>query len=1165
MLFTLNFKVMKKFMHLYSVSDKYYLFKRLLIMKLTLLFLLIFNICAFADVYSQTKISLNVKDADLKQVLQTIERNSSYRFVYSERKTPTDKKVTINATNKNVTEVLDEILGNLNLIYKDQGNNLLAISTPDKMAEYLAEQQAAFKVTGIVTDISTGETLIGATIRVKGANITTNVDVGGKFSIEVPNANSILVVNYIGYTELEVPVEGKTVLDIKMSKLTTNLDEVVVSGFGLTAKRATVTGSIATVTADELAHTRAVSSSGALVGRIAGLTFRQNTGRPGFSPDIQIRNFGQALLVIDGVIRQDPPSNTNSSFNNLDFNDIESISILKDASAAIYGLLAANGVIVITTKKGQRGQKPTISYNGYFGEQEVKTFNQPADIKTYIIGIVQSETYRNVADASRTISRAEYDLYMNPTDEKHQGFDWYKYIYIPAGQNYHSASISGGSENMDYYVSGGALAQHSMFRNFGSGFSRNNGQINVNANISKRVKVGISVNGRRDNTNSAPSMSDDYDFLVDAAFSNLPTFRPYANNNPLYPAQSAPIDQQRSYSLVNYGAIGTENTTRNSFQTNANIEISLFTGLKARAQVGYSYVNSTDHRHRKSPIFYTYDATTDNYNVVQPVSNSRIVWETVQSTQNTSTNFQLDYKKSIGKHNFQAVVGVEATTFFNPRIDVQGQPAANGISYIPNIGTINSFTDDISNKTTRQGYLSRLNYDYDGKYILELNGRYDGSGNYTPSNRWGFFPSASVGYRISQEDWWKKSAIFGKINELKIRASYGILGNLLGSNAAYAEGYNYSQGSALYDGNVVVTTQARGLPAAYQTWGRTQSLNIGIDVTLLKNRLSATVDVFERIQTGLLADRNILVPNLMGIDIGDENLNSNINRGIDGSVNWKDKIGAVNYFVGGNFAISRVVTGFRYNPQFSSEWSKYRDPNNVTGRWQGGANHYEAIGQFQTWEQITNYPIDQDGAGNKNLRPGDYIYRDLNGDGVINGNDQTLLTYRVNAGNPQLSFGFNIGGSYKGFDIRADFAGGSLFTYEQSGYMRTWGNNLNTSQYLADNSTWYKDIWDKNSGFNIGKFPLLIQGNTETNATQASTAWDTNVTYAKLRNLEIGYTFPYSIMKKVGVSNLRIYVSGQNIANISNVKGGIDPETTTSGGTAYPNPRILTAGLSVKF
>ena len=1157
---------MKIFMHSWSVSDKIYL-KRLLIMKLTLFLILIFNIGAFANVFSQTKISINLKDADLEKLREAIELKSDYRLVYSNSKSLTNKKITIKFDNANVTDVLNAALGEFGLVYKELDNHLISISRAGDIAAPASPQQG-FKVSGIVTDVSTGETLIGATVRIRGTTNAVAVDISGKFSMDVPSANSVLVVAFIGYTEQEVPVEGKKVLDIKLSKVTQDLDEVVVSGFGLTNKRATVTGAIATVGAEELQHSRAVSSSGALVGRVAGLTFRQNTGRPGFSPDLQIRNFGQALLVIDGVVRQDPPSNTNSSFNNLDFNDIESISILKDASASIYGILAANGVIVITTKKGKRGSKPTIAYNGYVGEQEVKTFNQPADMKTYIKGIVQSETYRNVADANRTISRTEYDKYMNPTDDAHRGFDWYKFIYIPAGQNYHNLNISGGSESVDYYVSGGSLVQHSMFRNFGSGFSRNNGQVNINANISKRIKVGVSINGRRDNTNSAPSMSDDYDYLVDAAFSNLPTFRPYANDNPLYPAQSAPVDQQRSYSLVNYGEQGSENTTRNSFQTNADIEVSVVEGLKARAKIGYSYVNSTDHRFRKSPVFYTYDAASDSYNTVLPLSDSRIIRETVQSTQNTSTNFQLDYKKSLNKHNFQAIVGVEATTFFNPSIDVQGKTDVNGIGYIPTnyIAGITAITDEISIRTTRQGYLGRLSYDYDGKYIVELSGRYDGSPNWKPENRWGFFPAGSVGYRISKEDWWKNSAIFGKINELKIRASYGIAGDELGVGlAAYATGYNYSQGNYVYNGAVTVTSTARGLPATYQTWGRVQSLNLGIDITLLKNRLSATVDVFQRTRTGLLASRNILVPNLMGISIGNENLNSDVNRGIDGNINWKDKIGEVNYFVGGNFAISRAITGFRYNPRFSSEWDKFRNPGSVTGRWTGGANHYTAIGQFQSWEQIANYPIDQDGAGNKNLRPGDFIYKDINGDGVINGSDQTIVTYRVNAGNPQLSFGFNIGGSYKGFDVRADFAGGSLFTYEQSGYMRTWGNNLNTSQFLADNSTWYNDIWDKNSGFNIGKFPLLIQGNTETNATQASTAWDTNVTYAKLRNLEIGYTLPYSLMKSVGVSNFRVYLSGQNLTSISNVKGGIDPETTTSGGTAYPTPRILTVGLSAKF
>jgi TonB-linked SusC/RagA family outer membrane protein len=1150
---------MKKFMHLYSVSDKYYLFKRLLIMKLTLFLILIFNIGAFADVYSQTKVSLNFKDADLKQVLRTIERSSSYRFVYSERNTPTNKKITISATNENVTDVLDKILGDLNLVYRDQGNNLLAIATPDKMADYLAEQQAAIKVTGIVTDLSTGETLIGATIKVKGTDIATVVDVAGKFSIDVPNANSVLVVNYVGYTELEVPVEGKNVLDIKLSKVTTNLEEVVVTGFGLTTKKATLAGAISTVTADDLSHSRAATASGALVGRVPGINFRQTTGRPGVAPDIQIRNFGTPLIVIDGVTRD------MGNFSNLDFNDVESISVLKDGSAAIYGMQAANGAIVITTKKGKRNQKPTIGFQSYYGLQQVANYNRPADAKTYIKAIVQDETFNN---RTRTITREEYDKWMNESDPAHTGFNWYDFIWgTPAPQIYNSFNLSGGSENTDYYVSAGNLQQKPIMRNFGDGFGRTNFQSNINSTISKRIKVGFGVNAREERNSNAGLPGDDYGVAESAAFTNLPIYRPYANDNPDYPAVTT-MDKQSSYGWVGYKTSGTWATTRRSVTLNGNVEISLLPGLKARALGSYSFTNTQLGIHEKAPTLYSYNQSTNTYNVAYS-NELRYVERNFSNSIQTTTNFQLEYKRSFGLHNIQANAGMETRSTIGPSLGVVGAPAANGISFIPNLAAASSVNDNVSYKEVMHGYITRLNYDYAGKYIAEFSGSYNGSFFYASDRRYGFFPGGAVAYRISEEGFWKKSGFLSKVNDFKLKASYGILGQNLGSALSYIEGYNYgNQGVAILNGQDIITSRIGDLATRTVSWGRVKTLNLGVTATFLNNRLSGEFEWFDRHQTGQLAQRtDVLLPDLVGFNRPNENLNSDHTRGIEVSLNWRDKIGQVNYFVGGNMTFSRWITGYRYKPRFSSDWDRYRyQGGNDEGRYRDGTMQLVGLKQFESWEEIANHPIDQDHEGNRTIRPGDFMFKDLNGDGFINDLDMEIVTYRVNNGTPWINFNFNLGASYKGFDFRADFVGGTGTTYEQQGYMRYFDSNQNVSQYLADNSTWYKDIWDKNSGFNLGKYPLLTRGANNWMTTHwPNNFWQTNVTYVKLRNLEIGYTLPYTLLKPIGISNLKVYVAGQNVLAISNMPANLDPEITSNGGNSYPNPRIYTLGVQVKF
>ena len=1131
-----------------------------------LLFLLMI-VPLWLNAHQDDRISIQLQDVSLSEALNEIENESGYSILIRSSDIDLTERVSLALQNATINEIFATLFEHTSVAYQLSGKQVTIFepkSAPvsgnpvEAVEGEEATPQQSIRVSGLVTDLATGETLIGATVKVLGMANTGTVatDAAGKFAINVPDANSVLTVSFLGYATAEVPVDGKSVVDIKLTRNAANLEEVVITGFGLTTKKATLSGAIATVGADDLSHSRAATATGALVGKVPGVNFRQTSGRPGSGPSLQIRNFGTPMIIIDGVTRD------YASFEQLDFNDVETISVLKDGSASIYGMQASNGAVVITTKSGRRNQKPTVGFQTYFGAQTPSGYNKPADAKTLIKAIVQDETYNN---RNRTITREEYDKWMNESDEAHTGFDWYDYIWQTAPQYYNSLNFSGGSENTDYYVSVGNLKQQGLLRNF-EGFSRTNFQSNINANVSKRIRVGVAVTGRLERTDQPGLPGDDYGFAEQTAFRNLPTMHPYANNNPAYPAIST-IDPQYSYGWIANGSSGTYSIDKKVIQLNGNIEVDILSGLKARMLGSYAFSNIRSDLHEKSPTLYAYDDATQEYNVAYAGS-GRYVERNIENREDITANFQLNYTKSFGNHNTDVVAGMEYRSGIYPRLYVIGSPEANGISFLQ-YRSLTSITDDISYKQNRIGFLFKANYDYAGKYIAEFAGRYDGSYRYKSGSRFGFFPSGSVGYRISEENFWKDNSVLAHINDFKIRASYGITGKELGAALTYIPGYSLGEGSAILDGNEIVTTRVSGLPTDI-TWGRVKILDFGADIMLLDNRLRGSFDWFDRHETGELGARyDFLLPDLVGFTAPDMNLNGNHTRGIDFSANWQDAVGKLNYFVGGNFTFSRWITGERYkqDERWTSLWDQYRNGlSNDEGRYRDGTFQLVAVGQFKSWEEIANHPIDQDHAGNTTIRPGDFIYADLNDDGYINDLDMNVVTYRINNGTPWVNFAFNLGASYDGFDVRADFTGATGYTYEQQGYMRYFDATQNVSQYLADNSTWYNDIWDKNSGFKIGKYPLLTRGaNNWMNTHWPNSYWQTNVTYVKLRNLEVGYTVPYTVLGKIGLSNLRIYASGQNIWTISNMPAGLDPEITSNGGISYPNPKIYSVGVQVKF
>ncbi len=1009
-------------------------------------------------------------------------------------------------------------------------------------------------VTGTVKSDS-GETLQGASVYIKGTNTGASTNASGVYSINLSGqTNPVLVITYQGYATKEVQVKPNDT-EVNIVLINNNpesITEVVVTGFGLSQKKESLTSAISTIGADDIKRSTASTTSGALVGKIAGINSRQTDGRPGASTALRIRNMGNPLYVIDGVQKDA------GQFNNLDFNDIESIAVLKDASAAIYGVRAANGVIVVTTKKGKRNSGNTINVIGNYGFQNLAAFAKPANAITYIENYIQSET---IQEKDYTFNRDDLEKWRQGTEKGYVPFDWYDYIWETSPQQYISANASGGSENINYYFSVGHLNQDAMIVNYG-GFKRTNMQMNVESQISEKLKVGASMNGRFENRmNPGVPGQDDYWLPIFGTYRNLPTARPFANDNPLYPTLTS-TDPGTNFAWLNYDQSGKYTETWRVAQLNANAEYKLYDGLTAKALVGYYYASQKLDNHEFTYKLYGYNEADDTYPVIFENNNP---WRERRMGYNEelTSNIQLNYTKSFAGHNINAMGGFEAIQRSEPTTWVHSIPTSNSLNLI-DYETMDTY-DDVGNNTQgRLGYTARFNYDYEGKYLVELSGRYDGSWKFPPNHRWGFFPSGSVGWRPSAENFWKNNDFLNSIDDFKIRASYGLLGDddIAGYAAFdYMPGFNYKQGGAVIDGEYVLGSQPRGLPVTTLSWIKAKIFDVGIDFSMLNSKLSGTVDYFRRIRNGLPASRyDILLPSEVGFSLPSENLNSDVIQGMDAMVKWTDNVGEFNYSVGANFTYSRFFDWHQYKPRFSNSWNVYR--NSLNERF-GYINWgLESDGQFQSWEEIANWQIDNDRQGNKTLRPGDIKYVDQNGDNVINGLDERPIGYRQDA-TPIFNYGLNFGFSWKNFDLAFDLSGSAMNTYymewEQRNPFHDGGNN---AQYYMEDTWRLSDIFDKDSELIPGKYPMLLIGNSSHSNYWNSDFWKKNVVYVKLRNLEFGYSLPESLTNKINMKRVRLYFSGQNLLTFSNLEG-VDPEIDATSGLVYPTTRIMNFGINL--
>jgi TonB-linked SusC/RagA family outer membrane protein len=1008
---------------------------------------------------------------------------------------------------------------------------------------------------GKVVDEKNGA-LPGVSVIVKGTSKGTTTGSDGNFTLTVEDAAPTLTFSFIGYTSQDIAIGNQSSFNVTLVPSSEELTEVVVVGYG-TQSSAAVTGAVSNIQAKDLIRTPSIGTSDALVGRVQGITARKADARPGAATSIQIRNLGTPLYVIDGV-----PSDA-GNFNNLGQNDIESISILKDASAAIYGLRAANGVVLVTTKRGKAGDGPAkINLSGYYGLQNFTRYPKPANAYQHMRGLVESDVNQGRVP---TITPEELAKWKAGTETGYQSFDYYKMVMRPNVPQFSlNANASGGTERISYFLSVGHLSQDALIRDYS--FKRTNIQANIESNITKKLKVGAQISARiEDRFQVGVPGLDDYFNPFLSIFTMWPTERPYANDNPKYINQTHNVNvNPATYKKEVTGYIDEiDRVVKGNFYA----EYDFAFGLKAKGTYSYQYRNFDFDGFEYTYDAYSYDKANDTYNVVAGGGNQNPWRERrKRNVVDRFAQFQLNYSKAFGDHELSAVAAYEQSDNVNTYMIVHTVPPNN---YIPLMSFANQdYLLDEWSTEARAGYIGRVNYSYKQKYLIEGVGRYDGSFLYAAGKRFGFFPGVSAGWRISEENFFK-----GKLEKvfsnLKIRASYGRTGSDRLANDAflvapfsYLPGYNFLQGSAIFNGTYNIGVRPRGLPITTLSWITNISSNIGLDFGLLEGKLNGQVDIFERKREGLPAARyDVLLPSEVGYTLPNENLNSDTHRGIEGVLTYKSSVGQIDYTISANATLSRRRDLDFYKPRFGNSFNEYRD--SFVDRW-GNINWgYQVTGQFQSEQEIEAHAINNDGQGNRTQLPGDFIYKDVNGDGIINALDERPIGYAEGA-NPYLSFALNGSVAYKGFSMFFDFAGASLQSFQRNFELKIPYQNNGTSPHFMLEDRWHReDPFDPNSKWIPGTYPALRKDNSSHVNFRKSDFWITNVRYIRLRNIELGYNFDQKIFKKLG---LRIYVNASNLFSIDNVKKyEIDPEISSGNALVYPQQRLFNAGFNITF
>jgi TonB-linked SusC/RagA family outer membrane protein len=1045
----------------------------------------------------------------------------------------------------------------------DNGKNI------DVNHSVIAAMQQQVTVTGTVTSSDDGSVLPGVNVVIKGTTSGTTTDADGKYTLPV-NGDATLVFSFIGYTTQEIAVASRTVVDVGLVADIQQLSEVVVVGYG-TQEKVSLTGSVAAIKGDEMLRTKNENPQNMLTGRVSGVRVWQTSAEPGtFSTNFDIRGYeGTPLVVIDGVPR------TMEDFQRLNPSDIDNLSVLKDASAAIYGVRAASGVLLVTTKKGTKG-KPTITYNGSFTFQKPSGMPKLAD-PYQTMTIYNEKSMNNINGGSLIFDEADFEAFRTGA---RRATDWNSLLISDISpQTQHDLSITGGDDKTKYYIGSGYFFQEGIFKSGDLNYRKYNLRANVTTELTKGLEFNINLAGFADQRNTP------YSSAVDI-------IRNYWRQGVLFPAYADPENTMLSYegldleentvAKMTADISGYRKYEQKNFQSSASVNFDFGTvsdaleGLSAKAMISYDYRNNDNTFFRKEYYQYAYNTLTNTYesklyNASSPNQLRREMFDRRQ----VLGQFLVNYNRTFSNvHKVVGLLGWEAQNKKGDNFYAQ-RNLAFAMDYL--LGGVNDNqqsgmlpgTDDLY-EIANEAVFGRLNYTYDDRYIGEFQFRYDGSSKFVTTHQWGFYPSGSIGWRLSEEPFFKNVTALSFVDQLKFRASYGVTADDDKLNYEWYAGYiypatsgnaengyynQYAPGSMF--GGQFVNGVSLIVPNEKLTWWTAHTFNIGVDFEGWNGLFGFSLDYFNRRREDLHARLQADIPTVVGTDAPLENLNSDRQFGIDLELSHRNRIGDLSYRVRAIGTITRRKwLEAAQNGPYGNSYDRWRN-DNLTQRYQGVQFGYESAGRYTSWEDIWSYPIYKD----RGILPGDYKYQDWNGDGEINSQDEHPFAYDQI---PWLNFSLSYDCSYKNFDLALLFQGTAMGSMEyREPLYNIWGTNGGGTleQYL---DRWHPvdptaDPYDPEtewvSGYYgyTGNYP---RGNSDFN--RVSTA------YLRLKSVEIGYKLPKKI-KALSALDVRVFANAYNLFTITGVKF-VDPEhPDTDLGRLYPLNKTYTLGISAKF
>lgn len=1096
------------------------------------------------------KISLSMEKVSLRQIFTAIEKQTDYKFLYRDNILDDKNDLSVNVAGKDITYVLDQVLPGKELQFKIQGNNINIIRN------ITASDETLGTVKGNVVD-ETGQPLIGVSILQKGSltnGTVTNSD--GNFSIKIPTG-AVLTVSYMGFRSEDIIVKDNTPLKISLSEVARKLDEVVVIGYG-TVQRKSVVGAVDQIDSKKIEDRPVGNLTQALQGLSPNLTIQQKSMNPNDNQvNINIRgvstmNNNDPLIVIDGLVT------SNGSLNQLNPTDVESISVLKDAgSAAIYGSRSSNGVILVTTKKGKLNTKPVVRMSSLVGIQSPDVLYKP--VAGYENAMLKDEAALNTGNTLPYSPNQILDLQKNGANSK-----WFlDDILQNALQQNYNFNISGGGQNSTYLVSAGYVKQGSNFVSGNAapyGMERYNFRTNL-VNQYGRFKLTTIMSYSRSVSNAPNANTGN----VMADGGRIPNYYYYQQKAPNghylindVLSQFTPMGSLEAGGFNKYDA--------DYLNGSLNGEMKIFEGLTAKAMVGLDlYSNHRFSRALEVPYYSTADAATPS--IIQNVNGSTSDWN--QKAYTVNTQFLLDYDRTFNNtHHISGLLGVSNEAYTSYSNDIW-------MNYVdPNLGIPTSQTALAGNMggSTRpmntslndiESLFGRASYSYKEKYYGEASFRYDGSSKFAKDQRWGFFPSVSAGWRISGESF--MDAYRAKVGDLKIRGSYGILGNQNIGDYNFLTIYNTYNNIYGFNGTSASGTGfTLGNPLI--SWEQSANFNAGFDATFLKNRLYASFDFFNKVTSGILLGP--VTPSVLGTAVGFQNSGKMQNRGWELTIGYRATTGDFKHNVSFNLADSKnKVLAFTGNEQIHSS----DEMSNITRVGAPFASYfgYKTDGYFKSFAEIQNSALPV-GINGSQLAPGDVKYVDVNHDGMIDSKDRQIIGNAF----PRFTFGVTYQVDWKGFDISMLIQGvGERTMFLRGELLEPFHANYSYTIYQHQ-----LDFWTPtNTNAKWPRLALAGSASDVNNFGYSSQRQLMNAAYVRLKNIAIGYTIPKSFTSRFGIQKLHLSVNAQNLFTYSPLTF-YDPESTEFGnnmggtggtgansGRSYPVLKYVGFGLNLEF